>query len=255
MTLTSLFGLEPVLVVYILAVFLLAGIVKGVVAFGLPLVTIPLLSLLMPVPHAIALSLLPVLCSNVAQAYICRRSLPVLRIIWPQLVTLVIAAPISAHFATRLDEQTLYAIAGGAIEVLVLTQLLGFRPVVRPRYRGPALLVSGAITGAVGGATSFFGFPSIQMFLALELGMTEFALATSVTFLLGGIALGSIFGAAGQISGHDIRLSVAAVVPLLLGLVAGQRLATRISPAVFRRIALMILLATGLYLLARGFGI
>ena len=255
MTLTSLFGLEPALVVYILAVFLLAGVVKGVVAFGLPLVTIPLLSLLMPVPHAITLSLLPVLSSNIAQAYMCRRGLPVLRVVWPQLVPLVIAAPISAHFATRLDQQTLYAIAGGAIEVLVLTQMLGFRPVIRPRHRRSALLVSGAITGAVGGATSFFGFPSIQIFLALELSMTEFALATSVTFLLGSVALGSTYGITGQISGHDIRLSVAAVVPLLIGLVAGQRLSTRISPAVFRRIALVILLATGLYLLGRGFGI
>src|SRR3546814_12236097 len=93
MTIASLFGVEPYLLAYILAVFLLAGIVKGVVAFGLPLVTIPLLSLTMPVPHAIVLSLLPVLCSNVAQAYMCRRGLPALRLIWPLLVPLVITVP------------------------------------------------------------------------------------------------------------------------------------------------------------------
>jgi uncharacterized membrane protein YfcA len=121
-TIASFFGVEPFLVLYILAVFLVAGVVKGVVAFGLPLVTIPMLSLVMPVPHAITLSLLPVMCSNIAQAYMCRRGLPALRSIWPLLVTLVITVPISAHYATGLDEKTLYAIAGGAIEVLVLSQ-------------------------------------------------------------------------------------------------------------------------------------
>jgi uncharacterized membrane protein YfcA len=85
--------------------------------------------------------------------------------------------------------------------------------------------------------------------------MTEFALATSVTFLLGSIALGSTFGTAGHIAGADIRLSMAAVVPLLLGLVAGHKLSHRISPVLFRKIALLILLATGLYLLGRGFGL
>src|SRR3546814_15859295 len=120
MTIASLFGVEPYLLAYILAVFLLAGIVKGVVAFGLPLVTIPLLSLTMPVPHAIVLSLLPVLCSPVAQAYMCRRGLPALRPIWPLLVPLVITVPIRAPYATQLDATTFYAIAGGDVGVLVL---------------------------------------------------------------------------------------------------------------------------------------
>src|SRR3546814_20775997 len=85
----------------------------------------------------------------------CRRGRPALRLRWPLLVPLVITVPISAHYATQLDEKTLYAIAGGAIEVLVLTPLFGFRPVIQPQYRRPALFVSGILTGAVGGATSF----------------------------------------------------------------------------------------------------
>ena len=251
-TVSSFFGVGPHLLIYILFVFLIAGVVKGVIAFGLPLITIPMLSVAMPVPHAITLSLLPVISSNIAQAYMCRRGLPTLRSIWPLLLTLVITVPVSAHYAVLLEERTLYAIAGGAIEVLVLTQLLGFRPDIKPQYRQPALLISGFLTGMVGGATSFFGFPAIQVFLTLNLGITEFALATSVTFLLGSIALGLTFGTAGHISGPDIHLSVAAVIPLLLGLVAGHRLSSKISPALFRRIALLILLATGLYLLNRG---
>src|SRR3546814_20318673 len=100
----------------------------------------------------------------------CRRGRPALRLRWPLLVPLVITVPISAHYATQLDEKTLYAIAGGAIEVLVLTQLFGFRPVIQPQYRRPALFVRGHLTGAVGCATSFFGFPAIPIFLTLNLG-------------------------------------------------------------------------------------
>lgn len=51
-----------------LAALLLGGTTKGALGVGLPLVAIPILSLGMPAPQAIALLVMPVLLSNILQA-------------------------------------------------------------------------------------------------------------------------------------------------------------------------------------------
>ena len=51
------------------AVFVAGGVVKGTLGIGLPLVSVPLLSLFIPATHAIALVAMPVLVSNAWQAF------------------------------------------------------------------------------------------------------------------------------------------------------------------------------------------
>jgi len=46
----------------------LGGLVKGTLGVGLPLVVLPLLSLLLPAPRAMGLLVMPVLLSNLWQA-------------------------------------------------------------------------------------------------------------------------------------------------------------------------------------------
>ena len=51
-----------------LAIFLLAGTVKGLVGLGLPAISIALMSLFLPLSEAIALIALPTIVTNVWQA-------------------------------------------------------------------------------------------------------------------------------------------------------------------------------------------
>ncbi len=53
-----------------LAVFLLAGTVKGLVGLGLPTITIALTSMVLPLTESIALIALPTIFSNIWQASI-----------------------------------------------------------------------------------------------------------------------------------------------------------------------------------------
>ena len=50
------------------AMLSLGGLVKGVLGVGLPLVTVPLLSLVLPAPQAIGMLVVPVLLANLIQA-------------------------------------------------------------------------------------------------------------------------------------------------------------------------------------------
>src|SRR6185295_7267640 len=74
-----------------LAVFLLAGTVKGLVGLGLPTITIALTSLVLPLTESIALIALPTIFTNVWQAAIGGNFLVIVRRQWPLIVPLAIA--------------------------------------------------------------------------------------------------------------------------------------------------------------------
>jgi uncharacterized membrane protein YfcA len=77
-------------IVFGLAVFLLAGTVKGLVGLGLPTVTIALTSLVLPLTESIAMITLPTIVTNVWQAAVGGRFRYILRRHWPLIVPLMV---------------------------------------------------------------------------------------------------------------------------------------------------------------------
>src|SRR5258708_6958802 len=77
-------------IIFGLAVFLVAGTVKGLVGLGLPTITIALTSLVLPLPEAIALITLPTIVSNTWQAAVGGKFRLIVRRQWPLIVPLMI---------------------------------------------------------------------------------------------------------------------------------------------------------------------
>ena len=71
-----------------LAVFLIAGVVKGLVGMGLPTITIALTSLVLPLSDTIALVALPTIFTNLWQAAVGGKFRIILRRQWPLIVPL-----------------------------------------------------------------------------------------------------------------------------------------------------------------------
>ena len=51
----------------IILIFLFAGIIKGLIGLGIPMITLSLMSLFQPVPSAVVITLLPSFLTNVWQ--------------------------------------------------------------------------------------------------------------------------------------------------------------------------------------------
>lgn len=246
------FGVDGFEIAYLTGVFLLGGLVKGVISFGLPLITVPLLSQVLPLPLAIALTVIAVLSTSLVQAYLSRRAYPVLRQVWPMILSLGITIPISARAAGSINPATLVLVVGVFIEVLVVVQWFGIRAAMPQRHRAWVLTLGGIVSGGFGGLTSFYSFPSIQMMVSLRLTADQFAFANNVMFLVGSSSLGLSLGSMGQFTDTAVVLSLWALVPLMLGLAIGQGLRGRIPAEVFRKIVLLVLAATGLSLILRS---
>jgi len=245
-------GLDPLLVGYAMGVFTLAGVVKGAAGFGFPMVSVPLLAQVMPVPEAIAWALVPTFGANLMQMIETRAHAHVLRSIWPLLAVLYPVMLATVRMVPSMDPRALYLMVGALIELAAVMQFLGRIPRIEGRARLPMLLAGGAITGVLGGMTSFFGFPALQAFLAIGLTAREFVFAASVLFLVGSVVLGAGLSSLGILGLDDLLVSSLGIPAMALGLAVGQRIRNRASPALFRNLVLATLFAVGISMLAKG---
>jgi hypothetical protein len=81
-------------VAIIAALYLLGGFVKGTAAFGQPLIVIPLSSFFVPIPTAIAISVGPIIVSNLVQVFQNRSAFARMRRYWPFYLGIVAGIPL-----------------------------------------------------------------------------------------------------------------------------------------------------------------
>ena len=241
-------------VLYILLCFFLGGLVKGVAGLGLPLVAIPLLSFALPLKTSVALVIVPIFATNVAQSFQGGLARPTLRRFWPAWATVIVIIAVTAQALVAVDERILYAIIGTTLILMTIT--LRYRPSlqIKPaqeKWTSPAAAATG---GLLGGFTGIYGPPFMIYLASLRMKKGEFVAAISQYFVAGniGLAIGLLsFGGAGL---HDMALSAVATVPAYAGLWLGQRVHSLLDESRFSALLYVLYLATGASFLIRAFG-
>jgi uncharacterized membrane protein YfcA len=226
------------------------GMVKGALGVGLPLVSVPLLSLIIPPSQAMGLMVLPVVASNIQQAWqggwwkrASRRFAPLLL---AQAVVTIGIIELSRGWPTKWLDM--------AVAVTVVLAVLGMnaRPQagIPPRHETWAGIVVGALAGIMAGLSSLPGPMIITYLVALRLPREEFVGSISVIYLIGAIPTyaGMLFF--GRFELVDVGWSCVAMVPAWAGLYAGTRIRERLNEKQFRIIlqALLVILAGVLFL-------
>ena len=232
-------------------VFTLGGMVKGVLGVGLPLVVVPLLSLFLPTPTAIALVGAPVLVSNLWQTYDSRASRHNLMRFWPLTLSLLLSTLITVPLTLNLPAAVLNGMMAAAL--LTSIALMAFNPNLRiaPRWERWAGGLVGTLSGAMGGVSSLTGPVIITFLMALQLKREEFIGTISVIYLFGAVPLYVALWWFGRLEFSHLLVSALAMAPMSLGLSLGKRLRQRVSEVLFRRILLVFLLCTAIALITK----
>lgn len=246
-------AMDPQHIWLIGAVFLSAGIVKGVSGMGLPTFSIALLGLVIPPATAATLVLLPSLITNVAQC-LGPNTRTLLRRLWPlwlgsAAATLFSPLPDlgSAGPATRL---TLGA-------VLMAYGIWGLaRPSLPDFSRHPrsASGVAGVLSGVLTAATGVFVMPLVPYLQTLRLEKDAFVQALGISFLVATLALAARLGHIAATSGASVPLTghALALVTACVGVWLGARLRQRLPVPVFQRALYSVFIALGALMLARA---
>ncbi|QIL83689.1 sulfite exporter TauE/SafE family protein [Diaphorobacter sp. HDW4A] len=234
-----------------MGVFLLAGLVKGVVGLGLPTVAMGLLALRMPPAEAAALLVVPSLVTNLWQMQP-MTSLPALfRRMGPMQLgicagtavgALLIGAPAGAWATVAL---------GIALIVYSGWVLLGAQWRVaagQEAWLGP---VVGSATGLVTSATGVFVVPAVPYLQSLQMQRDELIQAMGLCFTVSTLALAAGLAWNGSFNTGDVGRSALLLVPALLGMQMGTWLRSRLSPLWFKRCLMMGLLLLGVSMVVR----
>ena len=240
-------------ILLIAAVFLVAGLVKGVIGLGLPTVAIGLLGLAMPPAQAAAILVFPSLLTNVWQAFAGPYLWTLLRRLGPMLLAIPFGAWAGAGVLTAEASSRASMGLGAALALYGILGLSAVKLAVPRRAETFLGVPVGLATGFMAGATGIFVIPSVPYVQALEMERDELLQALGLTFMVSTLALAGALLHGNAFTGALAGQSVLALAPAFAGMWLGQQVRARVSPAVFRRCFFVGALAVGAHLLLRGF--
>ncbi|EPK7358513.1 sulfite exporter TauE/SafE family protein [Kluyvera ascorbata] len=238
---------------YLLAVFILAGFVKGVTGMGLPTVSMGLLGIFMPLPVAAALLVIPSFVTNVLQLFSGPSVGRIIRRLWLMMVLIVLGTVAGASLLIRISPVWSSLGLGMALIIYAVYALIS-----------PALTVStasekwlspliGGLTGLITGATGVFVMPAVPFLQSLAWSKEELVQALGLSFTVSTVALAIGLYHHNALPMQALTLSLLSIAPALGGMWCGQKVRVRISAKQFRRCFLLFLLVLGGELALRPF--
>ena len=236
----------------IVAVFLLAGAVKGVIGLGLPTVSLGLLTAAFDLPTAMALLIVPSFVTNAFQASTGGHARAIISRLWPFLLMAGVTVWIGAAALTRVDSGILSGLLGVLLVAYALINLIGIRiaiPASREVWYGPAF---GIANGVLTGMTGSFVVPGVMYLQAIGLSRDMLIQSMGMLFTVSTLALALALQSNSLLSATDGYISAIALAPALVGMVAGQAIRKRLSERLFRRVFFIALLLLGSYIVANA---
>lgn len=233
-------------------VFVLAGVVKGVVGLGLPTVSMALLAMMMVPAEAAALLIVPSLVTNVWQLRPWSTLASLLRRLGGMQAGVCLGTWAGAWWMGAPAGAWAMVLLGAVLIVYAALSLAGAQFSVAPgaqRWLGP---VVGVATGLVTAATGVFVVPAVPYLQALGLQRDELVQAMGISFTVSTLALALGLVLTASYSAGAAGASMLMLLPALAGMVAGQRLRQMLAPALFRRCFLVTLIVLGIYMMVRA---
>jgi len=243
--------MPDVTLVFIAAVFALAGFVKGVIGLGLPTIAMGLLALVMAPVEAAALLVLPSFLTNLWQMAAGPGLKPLVRRLWIMMAGVCLGTWAGAGLMTGAHARHGAALLGVALVCYAVTGLASLRlPIARAHepWLGPLV---GGVTGIITAATGVFVIPAVPYLQAIGLEKEDLVQALGLSFTVSTLALAVNLAFVGALNVSMAGPALGALAVACLGMWAGQILRLRLQPAVFRRWFFIGLLLLGLYLAGR----
>lgn len=242
----------PEILALVALAFFAAGLVKGTVGLGLPIVVLVFLALPLGVTPAISLMLIPAIATNLVQAATGRSLIPLLRRLWSFLLTAIVGIWLGVGLLSRVEPGTTLMALGALLSAYSVFSLRS--PQIRPPGRAEPILspLAGGLGGVAFGVTGLFIVPGILYLQALGLRKNELVQALGITFTTLSVTLMGAFLDKGVMTSGAALLSLAALVPTVLGLRLGQRVRHRVSENVFRTLFFWALFFAGFYFIVTG---
>jgi uncharacterized membrane protein YfcA len=232
---------------------IVAGLLKGTIGVGMPIVALPMLSLFIDVKSAAMLLSMPLVFSNLPQALEGGKTGRCLMQLMPVSLGMIPGLFLGVQFLLAVDANVARMIAGLVLMGLGGITLLAPKLQLQSRLVLPAGITFGFFGGILGGIAAMAG-PLVFIFLlAKGLRGKEFTKGASLYLVVSSGLLAILLTASRQFSWLDVSVSTAAMLPVVVGMYLGQHMRDKIAPETFRTLVLIAVIAAGAELVRHGF--
>jgi uncharacterized membrane protein YfcA len=196
---------------------------------------------------------MPLIFSNLPQALEGGKTGRCLTQLMPVILGMIPGLFLGVRVLLALDANVAKIIAGIVLMGVGVVTLLAPKLQLQSRLLLPTGVTFGFFGGILGGVAAMPG-PLVFIFLlAKGLRGQAFTKEASLYLVVSAGLLAILLMASRQFSWLDVSVSMAAMLPVALGMYVGQHMRDKIAPETFRRLVLIAVIATGAELLRHGF--
>ena len=238
--------------ILVASIILLASSIKGLTGFGFALTSLPLLSIFLEPKTAVPLITMCSVFLDGYTLYEARKQVRYREII-PLVLSGITGMILGTYFFISLDSQIIKLCIGVVTVLFAAASMMGIRREI-PNVKLASVPV-GLVSGILGGSMSISGPPIVLFFNNQNIEKTVFRanliayffslyVATVPAYLFGNLITTSLVS------------SSAIMVPIMfIGATLGIKLSKKVDETVFKKIALMLVLVTGLMAILTALGI
>jgi uncharacterized membrane protein YfcA len=245
-------GTGPIAWFFAALAIIAASFVKGVIAFGFPIVATPLLALALDVKTAVAVSIVPNIVMDSVQAVRGGGTWSTVRRLAVLLVFGIIGMFVGTRLLAVLPPQIATLSLGVFLLLFVTLSVTGVTPRVPlawERWLSPPV---GFAAGILGGLTNVPGTPLVIYFRALGMGKQEFVRSVALSFMTYKIIQLIAVAYYGLLTVDLLLISVGLMLVGLGAFSLGLKVQDRLPEKTFNRAVTTFLTALGLWLVARS---
>src|SRR5262249_37446758 len=204
---------------------IVAGLLKGIIGVGMPVVALPLLSLFIDIKSAAMLLSMPLVLGNLPQAMEGGKTGRCLMQLRPVILGMIPGLFFGVRVLLALDANTAKIIA--ALVLMGISGVTLLAPKVQLQSR--SILLSGGFFGGILGGIAAMPGPLVFIFLlAKGLRGKAFTKEASLYLVVSAGLLAILLTASRQFSWLDVSISTAAMLPVGIGMYVGNNMQDKI---------------------------
>lgn len=234
--------------IIIVSVFLLAGIVKGMIGLGLPTISMGLLTFFMSPASAASFLIFPSLITNIWQIFSGPALISLIKRLWGLIAGIFIGTIFSLLPDLSSTSSWTKVVLGIVLIIYGLWGLVATRlpsPGNAEKWLSPLIVY---ITGMITAATGIFVIPAVPYLQSLQLNKDDLVQALGVAFTASTISLAMRLSLDSKLNYADFPLYAVALISAISGMYMGKYLREVISEITFRRCFFIGLITLGAYM-------
>ena len=234
------------LYLYIFAVYLVAGTIKGLLGLGLPTTAITLMSFFLSPLQALAMNLIPMFTANIWQFWRADKKQELIKNYAPFAVALIITILGFSFLTGSISVDYLRLIISFSVIIFALYNL--FQKPIRLSEDKDVFwqVFLGACAGIMGALTSMWAVPLVIYLMARNLAPKAFVDASGFLLLVGCLPLAIGYVSTGIFTNEVILPSLFGAFSAFLGFVVGEFLRGFVNAPLFRRLLLWFFFLLGI---------